>query len=131
MATIHWTQYLDGADVGEEPGEIEQEHTLPARWAICDTCDGDGRHSRHLGAFTEEDLDQQDPDFLERYVGGDYDRTCESCHGTGKVLRVDEGALKARDPELYAAWRTQTLRHARWDAEDRATRRLESGGYDY
>jgi RecJ-like exonuclease len=57
-----------------------------SRWQICSTCDGEGKHSNHLGAFTGADLDQEDDEFLERYMGGDYDRPCERCDGEGKVL---------------------------------------------
>ncbi|MES1993164.1 MAG: hypothetical protein V4457_06060 [Pseudomonadota bacterium] len=60
------------------------------RWAICSRCDGEGKHSGHLGAFTGSEWEQEDDDFKERYMQGDYDRACERCEGTGKVLRTGE-----------------------------------------
>lgn len=82
MPTIPYT--VDKGE-GDEPVTVE----LPAHWEICDRCDGDGKSSAHLGSFTREDFDE-DPDFMEDYMDGQYDITCEACKGSGKVLEIDE-----------------------------------------
>lgn len=64
------------------------EHELPARWHICGNCDGAGCSSGYLGAFTGEEM-HEDPEFFEAYMNGAYDRMCETCKGTGKVLEID------------------------------------------
>ena len=95
-----------------------EEIRLPAVWAICRTCGGDGHHSRHLGAFTREDMDEQGPEFMEDYIAGHYDKTCETCNGSGKVKRANEAAMT---PAQLKLWRD----HQRGEAEDRAAERSE------
>lgn len=75
-----------------------EEIELPARWSICDECGGEGKSSAYLGAFTMEQL-HEDPEFAEQYMEGGYDKPCERCKGSGKVLLVDEEACRA-DPAL-------------------------------
>lgn len=79
----------------------ETEHRLPARWHICGTCDGNGSHSLALGAITQEDREQWDPDEWDCYMSGGYDSTCDACNGSGKVKEVDE---KTCDPKLLALY---------------------------
>ena len=97
MATLEWTQYDDGDE--------EIVHDLPAKWQICGTCHGEGKHSLALGAITEDDRDQYwSADEWDDYRAGGYDSPCATCKGTGKVLVVDEARLKALHPELYKAY---------------------------
>jgi hypothetical protein len=42
-------------------GDDEEPIALPFRWTICGACRGDGKTSAHLGAFSREDLEAQDP----------------------------------------------------------------------
>lgn len=103
-------------DDGEsEPREVE----LPAHWQICRRCRGEGTSSAHLGAFTREDFDE-DPDFAEDYMEGGYDRPCEACDGSGKVLEINreacttdeqQAALKHLDEE--AAYRRESFNERR------------------
>lgn len=67
------------------------EHEFPARWDICDRCEGEGQcDSRAFSnGFTQSELAEQDPEFLECYMRGDYDTRCDECAGRGKVLVVD------------------------------------------
>lgn len=62
---------------------------LPGHWVICSTCDGHGKHSRNLGAFTQEDWEQESYEFKEDYLAGAYDSTCEECGGSGKTWEVN------------------------------------------
>lgn len=93
MATIKF-ETLD-----EETCEIEIE--LPAKWEVCDRCDGEGKHVNPAidgNGISREDFDQ-DPDFEEAYFAGRYDVTCEECKGRTTILVVDEQACKAQGLE--------------------------------
>jgi hypothetical protein len=74
------------------------------KWTICPVCDGEGRSSAYLGAFTQDDMDQQDPDFLEDYVRGRYDRPCDTCGGDGKVTDDMLDRRRDRRADAYVQW---------------------------
>lgn len=68
--------------------DTEDDEPAPdtSPWLICPTCHGDGHHCQHLGAITEEDRERDwDADSWEDYMNGLYDKTCETCGGSGKV----------------------------------------------
>lgn len=65
------------------------EQELPFAWAICSSCDGHGKSSRYLGAFTSEQMHELGDDFREDYMRGGYDRRCDRCNGSGKVASID------------------------------------------
>lgn len=71
--------------------------------ALCPRCDGEGKRALHGIALTGSDLAEMgDPDFMENYMAGRYDTTCDDCNGE-KVVRVpNEEALT---PEQLQAWR--------------------------
>lgn len=122
MPTIKW-RHTDDDDV-------EHEVALPGRWKICPTCNGDGKHSRHLGAITEEDRERDwSQDEWEGYVAGSYDTGCEECRGTGKVAVIDEPECKSQGREDDLADYNEHLRdEAEWAREERVTAYWESGG---
>lgn len=86
----------------DDDGEIE----LPTRWAICKTCDGEGKHSRRFGAITAEDRYLNwDADSFQDYMDGHYDARCDDCEGEGKVKvadrsRMTRAQIKAYDEQL-------------------------------
>ena len=80
---------------------LESEVMLPALWQICSYCQGAGKSSSHLGAFSSEDMAEQGPEFLEDYLAGVYDKPCDNCSGSGKVLVINEQACTS--PEQKAA----------------------------
>lgn len=98
-------------------GDEEQEFTvyLPGKREICSTCDGDGHHSRHLGDVTE--MIEEDEDFFEAYMAGQYDRVCEECKGGKIVVVVDWERAEASHP-------VETKRYAESLREDREYRAL-------
>lgn len=85
----------------------EARRALPSRWVICSTCEGEGKHSQHLGAFTREDIERDwSHEEWDGYMRGDYDKMCETCAGRGMVR------------ESYARTPAQERRLARLDALD-------------
>ena len=67
-------------------------------WMICPTCRGDGSHSQHLGEVRRDDWSDEE---FDDYMAGGYDRTCESCDGSGKV-REDQEIQRNRHFETEA-----------------------------
>jgi hypothetical protein len=100
----------------EDDEGLEHEVHLPANWEICGDCRGEGKSSAYLGAFTAEDM-HEDPDFADDYMAGHYDRTCDTCHGKGRVLVPDHDACQSK-PEWKAALdrRYQRIQDAYEDA---------------
>ena len=104
--------------------EDGEEMPLPLAWVICGSCDGHGKSSAHLGAFTGSEWAEachDDPDFAEEYMAGRYDRECEKCRGRGSVQEVDEEHM---DPALLAEWHAQQQADAEIRAIERAERRM-------
>lgn len=57
-----------------------------SQWMICPDCEGNGKHSKHIGAITEEDRDRDwSYDEFDDYMAGAYDKACDMCKGSGKV----------------------------------------------
>lgn len=69
--------------VPDDPDDDKGMIALPARFEVCELCDGRGRHvnpSIDAHGLTAEDFDE-DPDFREHYASGCYDVDCYRCHG--------------------------------------------------
>ncbi len=119
----------------EDEDDIEAgkpfEMELPAEWAICGACRGNGTELVEglKGADVTEDL-REDPDFAEDYWGGKYDTHCSCCHGTGKVLEVVEDRLNPVQKAFLEEVYEYQSEAARDRANDRYTRWMESGGYE-
>lgn len=79
------------------------EIALPFKWVICGHCDGHGKSSSYLGAFTRDDIDEAGPEFLQDYMGGRYDRTCDHCDGGGKIKVANFARMSKQDREQYRA----------------------------
>jgi hypothetical protein len=110
---------------GEE--QVEFEVTLPAKFEVCPTCKGRGKHvNRNIdgNGLTREDFDE-DPDFEEAYFRGDYDVPCEQCDGNRVISMVDEAQA---NPKLLKLYQNEQQADAEFRAEDRYWMRLESGG---
>lgn len=98
----------------------DEERVAPHKWAICGQCDGHGKSSAYLGAYTRDDMDEQGPDFEDDYMSGRYDRACECCDGSGKVMVADYTRMK---PEEIAAHKEDLADDAEYDAMVEAERR--------
>lgn len=69
-------------------------------WAICDTCNGHGGHSRRLGLIDAEAWNDWDDDQRAFYMGGGYNAPCERCNGSGKVAELAVSTY----PAAVRAW---------------------------
>lgn len=111
--------------VEDEDGE---EHQLPTVWAVCPTCNGEGKHvnpSIDCNGLTADDFDA-DPDFADEYFAGRYDVTCYDCNGRRVVKEVDESALTPEQRKLYEDWQ-EDRREARADYESERHLRAMGG----
>ena len=119
----------------DDEGE-EITHSFPAVNEVCDRCEGFGTHlNPSIGnhAYSREEFEESfDEEEQEEYFrhGGRYDVQCEVCNGNKVILVVDELHLFNEDIELYKQYKESQEQLARWDAEDLATRRGESGYYE-
>lgn len=98
-------------------GEVEVQ--VPARWVICSQCDGEGKSSAYLGAYTAEEFHEAfSDDDQQAYFRGEYDRTCECCRGRGSILEPDESVMSGAQREALRIEREV-------DADERACLRAE------
>lgn len=77
-------------DLSSDEGD-DEEVEVPVSFAVCDTCDGKGKHvnpSIDSNGLSAEDF-AEDPDFAENYFGGMYDVTCYGCEGKRVVPKPD------------------------------------------
>jgi len=107
-------------------GENDEEHQLPTVWVICGRCQGEGKSSAYLGAFTHDQM-IEDPDFAAEYKRGGYDRACDECDGAGKLKEIDEEKIA---PEILEAWRAQQTADAEIEAIHRQERLSEGAWRD-
>lgn len=113
--------------------DLEEEHDLPSKNEVCDECGGDGFvlcEGMRGVAYSREEFEQEfDEEDQAHYFtrGGKYDQVCPHCKGKNVVPIVDESKLNAEQKVLFERWNEQEEQKARWDAEDRATMRMESG----
>lgn len=85
-----------------------EEYSLPAKFAVCDDCEGEGKHMRSSMrdiAYTPEEFHESfSEEEQDLYFGGGYDVTCESCKGKRVVLAVDYEACNTEEKELYSQY---------------------------
>lgn len=76
----------------EEGEEVQLQ--LPAKWELCDQCEGEGRclmAGLRGVAFTQEEFAESfSDDEADAYFGGGYDTDCEACGASGKIRVPDE-----------------------------------------
>lgn len=123
---LTWTN-----DEGEEI-----THQFPGINEVCHRCEGYGSHlTPSIGnhAYSMEEFNESfDEDEAQQYFtrGGMYDVTCEVCNGDRVVQEINEKLLSPEDKILYDQYQKYKENVDRYDAEDRATYRMESGGWD-
>jgi len=94
---------------------------LKCKWAICDTCGGDGTHvDPGIDCCGITDWGDDGGEFREAYASGAYDQTCNECGGSGKVPIVDKRNNKKEDIEAYDAYIQEEYDYAREVAAERS-----------
>jgi len=86
----------------EDDDGLELSFNLPAKYEVCDLCQGRGTHVNPAideHGLSSEDFDD-DPDFREEYFRGDYDVSCSCCAGRRVMLVVDRDTLETQAPDL-------------------------------
>jgi hypothetical protein len=101
--------------------EDGSETVLPFEWHICSACNGRGKSSAYLGAYTADEMHEAGPDFYEEYMAGGYDRICDECDGAGKVKRVAWSKLTKAQKREY---REQVAAEREMRAIEAAERRM-------
>jgi hypothetical protein len=95
---------------------------IPARWRVCDTCNGRGKHANpdiDAHGLTSEDFDE-DPDFADDYFRGAYDVPCYGCGGRTTVLVPDGDSMtQAQRDELRRRLQEEAAHYAEVLAERR------------
>ena len=120
----------------DEGEEIELE--LPSKMEVCNDCEGFGvvltEGMRHHAYSTEEFLQEFDEEeraeYFDRSSHGRYNVQCPTCHGANVIPVVDEEHIPENLKAQYEEYEKSEHQKAQWDAEDRATMRMENGGYD-
>lgn len=82
---------IDELNADWKPAEHIRYVDLPAKFEVCDTCQGKGSHvnpSIDSGGLSREDFDE-DPGFREEYFSGAYDVPCYGCAGRRVVPVID------------------------------------------
>lgn len=134
---ISWTKYLDIGQTDEEldeegiGSEEEEEVTLrlPARFEVCDLCNGKGttvNPSIDAGGLSQEDFDE-DPDFEEEYFSGMYDIPCPQCRGKRVIPVINEAAMSKEQKAAYDEYTEEQQEIAKDNYADRRTYMAEMG----
>ena len=79
-------------------------YDVPGKWAICGCCHGAGQHCHNIDGNGLSSEMEQDPEFMEAYRAGLYDKPCEECGGSGKIIVPDENRFNEDQKILMDAW---------------------------
>jgi hypothetical protein len=99
--TLTFTLFCDDVDDGEE------ELVLPARLALCPTCQGKGSHvnpSIDASGYAADEDDYDDETGEDRYTRGDYTVRCWTCNGKRVVPEIDGENVDAETLARIEAW---------------------------
>ena len=117
--TVNW---MDDDDMAH--------HDLPAKFEVCPTCEGKGKHvnpSIDDNGITGQDF-AEDPDFEENYRSGTYDVQCYECHGSNVIPVVDRESITEsgsdEDKTALKTWDEALEDEYAWRAESEAERRM-------
>lgn len=138
MNTIEVEVSCDGS-CNNEDCEGFHEFEFPATFRVCHDCEGHGtvlNPSMREHAYTQEEFERDfnDEDRAQYFKrGGIYDVTCPTCKGRNVVLVGDQESIASGNNEeqkrQLAAYLESERNRAREERADRATRRMEMGGY--
>ena len=107
-----------------EDDGTEKEIWVPAKYEVCDACNGRGKYVNpgiDSGGITGEEMSELGDDFLEDYMGGTYDVTCDLCDGRNVMLTADDSAISK---DIREKWYAHEDEQASYEAELAAERRF-------
>jgi hypothetical protein len=115
--TVKLSIYKEETDEeGTFDAEIEVE--FPAKWEICQRCEGDGHHSNPSidgNGITSSEWAEWDDEEKDTYMSGGYDIPCEAKCSGGKALVVDTENLNDEQKKDYNQ-ELKTHVYAEWKA---------------
>jgi hypothetical protein len=74
------------------------------KFIVCPSCGGRGTSSAYLGAFTSDDIDQMDGEFMEDYFAGNFDRKCDHCQGQRVVQTCKTSGCENERATIHSFW---------------------------
>ncbi len=103
----------------DDEGEFEQDVTVPAKYEVCATCEGRGKHVNPAidSHGISGDEFAEDPDFRDDYFSGAYDVDCYECRGRSTVLVADPDRMNDEQKKLLALREEQDITEAEFAAE--------------
>lgn len=107
----------------------EVEHELPATNEVCGRCDGHGTHTNPSidgNGITSSEWAEWDAEEQESYMNGEYDVTCEKCHGSNVVLVPDTSVMSEEQKAIFSQWEKQEHAKTALDAECRQESEMEA-----
>ena len=78
-------------ELGDENGNPVN---IYVKMEVCPVCRGRGEHSRNLGAFSADEMDEMGDEFRQDYIAGNYNATCDECKGLRVVEVLDREATQ-------------------------------------
>jgi len=96
------------------------EVALPTKFEVCPQCEGKGMSCAYLGAFTAEDMIEEGPEFMEEYMAGHYDRTCDECGGKRVVPALDRARCTPEQIKAYDKQQDELAESYAIEAAERA-----------
>jgi hypothetical protein len=129
---VHFKYDIENTQGADSPGDENTlpSFSLPVKLSICENCGGHGHHmneSMRSHAYTQEEMAEEGPEFLDEMQSGMYDVSCKACNGTGRVYSIDEARVPANKKWLVQALKNDAnMLDEEMDAED-AYRRMEGG----
>lgn len=109
------------------------EVQLPAKYEVCDRCQGVGSHvnpSIDGNGITASEWAEWDIEDREHYMSGIYDVACHDCHGARVVLCVDEERIETHGTELEKKGLKAYNGESEHNYEDELYARMERGYYE-
>ena len=118
-----WMDHINYVNDSRNRTFVPVPDHLPTRWAICDSCTGNGtmvNPSIDAGGLS---VDMQDNhEFMQDYMSGQFDVPCNQCGGSGKVKEIDRD--RADFAEQIAEYDQEVEDHYASEAESRAERMM-------
>jgi len=96
------------------------------KWVICGSCEGNGKvgNPSFDQGWTSSEWAEEDDDFKEGYLAGEYDIPCRDCRSSGKVLVPDMSQLTFGEKRPFAEARKEARERAEWERISAAERRM-------